>query len=306
MASSPMATPLDPDAWMLSAPLLKLTLADAPSRPFKVDWKEFGSNATGPVPFRFMVRASKSISTLLCTTPVESTTSMVVLPVKPETAVGRSRPVLRPVRVVGGGTALEALWALLIWSTAWLTYSPSWAEMAGISTLRVSTRPLSTPALGCTGRAVPLGAATRSCPGVAPVVENDMVAGPARLINSAPPAPRTSRPPSSRRETVTSTIEDKVLISWLWAFCAPVVSPPATVCCTRLVFRSAICLSRSLTWPTVPERRLSTSWDREVSCEEIWDDWSRKLLIAVRAWLRETVDAGSWAADEKAENASSS
>ncbi len=51
--------------------------------------------------------------------------AMLVLPVKSPTMVGRSRPVLRPLSVCGGGTAVLALWAALIAAAAPLTYRDS-------------------------------------------------------------------------------------------------------------------------------------------------------------------------------------
>ncbi len=128
-----MATPSPEVAWIDSVPLLKLAVASPPSWLFSVLRNVAGVKLVMDAgdPLTVMVPASKSTSTCCCTTPFWSTTAIEVLPVKPETAVGRSRPVLRPVRVVGGGTAEEALCARLIWSTAWLTYWSSWDEMAG-------------------------------------------------------------------------------------------------------------------------------------------------------------------------------
>ncbi len=57
---------------------------------------------------------------------------------------------------------------------------------------------------------------------------------------------------------------------------------------------------------TSAETRLSASLDSCCNWLEAWDEASRKPWIAVMLWLRETLEAGSWAAEEKAEKAWSS
>ncbi len=112
-----------------------------------------------------------------------------------------------------------------------------------------------------------------------------------------------STPPSARREILTSTSDDRVSISWLWEFCAPLVSPPPTVSRTMVLLSLLIWSSRLLTWVTLSPIRLSASSDRLDRSAETDPDWSRNAVMELRAWLRETLDAGSWVADEKAENA---
>ena len=59
---------------------------------------------TAAPPLALIVPAEKSIATLACSTPELFTTPTVVWPVKLETSVARSMPVLRPVSVAGAGT----------------------------------------------------------------------------------------------------------------------------------------------------------------------------------------------------------
>ncbi len=173
VGSSPMATPSPDVAWIDRAPLPKLAVAWPPSWVFKVLRKVAGVKLAGVAdePLIVMVPAPKSMSTCCCTTPFWSTTATEVLPVKPEMAVGRSRPVSRPVRVLGGGTAVEALCARLIWSTAWLTYWSSWDEIDGSCWLRMASRPCSVPLPAVSSRAAPPGWVTCSWPAVAPELE---------------------------------------------------------------------------------------------------------------------------------------
>jgi len=58
-----------------------------------------------------IVPPEKTIRADACTTPDALTAEMVVVPVKPVRAFSSDWPVLRPVRVVGAGTLLLALWA---------------------------------------------------------------------------------------------------------------------------------------------------------------------------------------------------
>ena len=69
------------------------------------------------------------------------TVEMVVVPVKPVRAFSSDWPVLRPVRVVGAGTLLLALWARFSSSASLAVNSPRRAAAAGASTSRISTRP---------------------------------------------------------------------------------------------------------------------------------------------------------------------
>ena len=105
VGSSAMATPLPPAPCRVSTPLLKLAEPLAPSAVLRSLRKLPDEVDVGAPPSTLMVPASKSMSTRVCITPAGLTMDTVVLPVKPDTAVGRSSPVLRPVRVVGGGTA---------------------------------------------------------------------------------------------------------------------------------------------------------------------------------------------------------
>ena len=149
VASSTTETPLPPVAETDSTPLVKLAEPAAP-RPFAEfsTLRKVAGEAKLVVvapPSRLMVWASKSTSTRRCTTPLALVTTMLVLPVKLAKASVASRPVLRPVRLAGAGTAVEALDARLISSAAWAVNSPSWAAMAGSSVLRSSSRPLRSP-----------------------------------------------------------------------------------------------------------------------------------------------------------------
>ncbi len=166
-----MAIPFPPVACRASAPFEKLAEPLTPNAVLSVERKVAAVKAWGAPPSVVIVPASKSTSMRLCTTPELSKTSSVVLPVKPETAVGRSRPVSRPVSCEGGGTALEALWMALIWLTAWVTYSPSWAPIAGSWMLRASRRPRSSPPLGSMARGLPPGEATEISPAAVLVFE---------------------------------------------------------------------------------------------------------------------------------------
>ncbi len=168
---SATATPPDPAALRLRAPLAKLAEPLTPSAVFRVLRKLDEVKLTGAAPSTVMVLASKSMSMRDCSTPLWSTTATVLWPVKPEMPVGRSRPVSRPVRVVGGGTALEALCARLIWSTAWLTYWFSCSEMAGNCWFRMARRPWTVPLPAVSGRGTPPGRVTWSCPAAAPEPE---------------------------------------------------------------------------------------------------------------------------------------
>ncbi len=92
-----METPLPEEACSDRAPPEKLALPLAPRAPFSTDRKVDGVKAAAGPPSALMVPASKSMSTRPCSTPEGLVTAISVLPVKPETAVGRSSPVLRPV-----------------------------------------------------------------------------------------------------------------------------------------------------------------------------------------------------------------
>ena len=105
VASSETTTPLLADAALIDrAPLEKLAVAAPPSWLFRVDRKVEGVKLTAAPPLAVMVPAEKSMATLDCSTPALFTTPTVVLPVKLETSVARSMPVLRPVRLEGAGT----------------------------------------------------------------------------------------------------------------------------------------------------------------------------------------------------------
>ncbi len=164
VGSSPITTPSPDAAWIDKAPLLKLAVPLPASWVFSVLRKLAGVKlrAGDGDPLIDMVPALKLMSTCCCTTPVWFTMATEVLLVKPETAVGRSRPVLRPVRVFGGGTAVEALWARLIWSTAWLTYWSSWDEIDGSCWLRMARRPCTVPLLAMSSRGTPVAWVTCS------------------------------------------------------------------------------------------------------------------------------------------------
>jgi len=84
---------------------VKLALPAGAMAPLRVARKVAGVKAMAGPAFTLMVPALKSMSTRRCTTLALSSMAMVVLPVKPVTALGRSRPVLRPVSWAGAGTA---------------------------------------------------------------------------------------------------------------------------------------------------------------------------------------------------------
>ena len=81
--------------------------------------------------------------------------AMLVVPLKSPTMVGRSSPVLRPVRVCGGGTAVLALCAALTALTAPLTYCDSCACTPGMMVLLRLSRPCSSPSPTCSVAALP-------------------------------------------------------------------------------------------------------------------------------------------------------
>jgi hypothetical protein len=108
-------------ALMLSAPFEKLAVPVPPSAVFNELRKVEGVNDVDAPPFTLMVSLVKSTATLCCRSPLEPTMAMLVVPVKSPTIVGRSRPVLRPVSVCGGGTAVLALLTALSAFTAPLT-----------------------------------------------------------------------------------------------------------------------------------------------------------------------------------------
>ena len=107
--------------------------------------KVAGVNALVGPALTLIVPAVKSMATVFWTRPDEFRMATVLWPEKPDTAVGRSRPVLRPVREVGGGSAVAALWAAF---NAWAvreTNSPIWSAMPGSFWSRRSRRPRISP-----------------------------------------------------------------------------------------------------------------------------------------------------------------
>ena len=89
------------------------------------------TGAGGTIAPAYVARAEGVGYTLLihhngrATAPALSRMVIVEVPVKPVMAVARSRPVSRPVRLLGAGTAVEALCAAFSFSTARETNSPS-------------------------------------------------------------------------------------------------------------------------------------------------------------------------------------
>ncbi len=105
-----------------------------------------------------------------------------------------------------------------------------------------------------------------------------------------------STPPSLRAAIFTSSKEDSWSISWPWLFCAPAPPPPLALSDTMVLFRSSICDSSLLIWSTPAPIWLSAWPDSCCSCEEIAEDWLRKLWMSETAWSRETLDEGAWVA----------
>ena len=138
---SEIATPLAPAAAIDSPPPAKLAEPKAPSAVLSEVRKLAGVKALDAPPSTLSVPALKLMSTRRCNTPAALTTATVVWPVKPVTAVGRSRPVLRPFSALGAGEELEALCAALSCSLARETNSPSWSAMPGSLMSRRSSRP---------------------------------------------------------------------------------------------------------------------------------------------------------------------
>ncbi len=284
----------------------KLAVPAEPSAVFRAPRKLAGVKVAGVPLSAVIVPASKSMAILVWITPEELTTETLVLPVKPDTAVGRSRPVLRPVSLLGGGAALEALCAMLIWSTARVTYSLSCCCTAGMPVLRRSTRPFSSPEPSVSGAAEPPGAVEVNWPALGPVVEKASLAAPTWLTRGAPLPPRMSIEPSGLWVTVTSIIEDRVLTSWPWLFCAPVTSPPLAPSRAMMRLSWLIWSRTSLTCETSAPIRLSVSPVRLLSWAEMAEVWSRKLEIDDSAVLRVTEEEGSCAAEAKLEKMLSS
>jgi hypothetical protein len=171
VGSSAIATPfVVEEAPIVSDPLANVADPWLPSAVLRRLRKLPELKPVAAPPSTLMVPASKSISTRRWITPEASVTATVVLPVKPEMAVGRSSPVLRPVSRAGGGTALDALCARFSSSTARATYSPSSEPMFGSSALRRSSRPRSSPPSGVMSTELAPASAAVIRPGAAPSV----------------------------------------------------------------------------------------------------------------------------------------
>ncbi len=131
---------------------------------------------------------------------------------------------------------------------------------------------------------------------------------------AAPPAPtrsepspeRMSTPPSTLADTLTSSSEDSLSIRALWVFCDPAAPPPPAFSLTIDWFSWEICESRLFTWLTLSEIWLSAWTDSCCSCEEIDEDWLRKVWTSATTWSRGTLEAGFCTAEVRSAKVCSS
>ncbi len=149
-ASSEMTRPLPPVALNCRTPSLKVAVPFPPSAVLSAVTKlpTLAPVAIAGPPSSESVPPVKSIATLCCSAPDESTMPIVVEPEKLSASVPSS-PVCRPSNSEGGGTVAFALcWALKARESVWASW-PNSSPMPSSVWSRTSRRPRSLPDVAC-------------------------------------------------------------------------------------------------------------------------------------------------------------